>query len=71
MERGKDKESMEVERKIWTSYAATSSGLLTSTLHYCTATEPQRNDDPNANTPKPLSTLFTYTGRYRGFLYLF
>lgn len=71
MEKGKEKQSMEVERKILTSCAATKSGLLTLILHYCTATEPQRNDNPHTNTPKPLSTLFTYTGRNRGFLCLF
>lgn len=39
MEKGKEKQSMEVERKILTSCAATKSGLLTLILHYCTATE--------------------------------
>lgn len=35
--KGRNKNSMEVERKFLTSYPATNSGLLTLFLHYCTA----------------------------------
>lgn len=41
----KQKKKMEVERTFVTSYPATNSGLVKLVfLHYCTATDTQRND---------------------------